>query len=109
MTQDIKFGFKDGDKVTLYEFCSDPAGSRLQWYKPTDKVEVLEGRTEVGHMILKMEGKCSDTAEYHSRLGELAKALVTYAPEGTTLVALVSDCSVGTRTFSEKLTDHFYQ
>ena len=110
MAQDVKFGFQDKGKVNIYGFCSDSDGSDLQWYKPTDAVVSIEGREKIAHRTVSYEGKCSDVAEYNSHLGELAQELVSNAPEGTTLVALVVEASsCGTRTFSERLTGNFYR
>lgn len=110
MTQNVKFGFQDGKQVALYDFCRDPDGSGLQWYTPTGVIESLKGREQIGQETVEYDGRCSDTAEHSSHMGELVKRLVTVAPEGTTLVALVDGgSSVGTRTFSERLIGHFYR
>ena len=110
MTEIIEFGYRKGNRVEIYEFCRDPDGPHLQWYKPTDAVVSIEGREKIAHRTVSYEGKCSDVAEYNSHLGELAQELVSNAPEGTTLVALVVEASsCGTRTFSERLTGNFYR
>ncbi len=109
MTERIHFGFKESNRVQLYEFCEDPDGSNLQWFKPVETFEELIGREKIATNTLHYKGNCYDTGDYFSHLGELAKKLITEAPEGASLVALTRSSLCGTRTFSESLTGEFYK
>ena|SRR3989344_6616940 len=106
---EIKFGFKVGTGVQIFEFCSDPDGTSLQWYRKTDEVVELSGRKLIAQRQLDFKGACHDTGVYYSHLGELAKRMVTEAPSGSSLVALVDSSSCGTRTFRESLVGEYYR
>ena len=109
MTEIIEFGYRKGNRVEVYEFCEDPDGSPLPWYRPTGIFRELAGKEQIASTTLSYEGRCVDTGEYVSHLGELAERLILESPKGTILVALDGRASVGTRTFSESLTGVFYK
>src|SRR3989338_178316 len=110
MTDEIPFGFMENGRVRLHEFYADPDGYGLHWYRPLDAVVDLAGREETGISIETYSGRCNDTAEYTSRLGEMGVHLLRNARKGTTLVVFdipLSDS--GTRTFRETLRATYYR
>ncbi len=106
----IELGFRNSQGVIKeFGFCPDPDGSSLPWFKFTGKVLSFEGYAEISSDSRIHSGKCDDTSEYTSHLGELMQELLSIAPEGTAMMVVETESGCGTRTFSERADATFYK
>ncbi len=97
------------EKVEKIELCQDPDGSGLLWSKTTGERLSTEGRETIGTDRREFQGKCFDTCEYYSHLGELIKQLSQVAPQGTSLMVVETSTCSGTKTFFDEATATYYK
>lgn len=105
----ILFGTLEADQVEIFEFCDDPDGSGLLWFKPTEQKVSIDKYLCIGTDQQRYSGRCIDTGEYISQAGELLMLLLKRAPKGTALATVKLSGSVGTRTFEEIVSVTFYR
>lgn len=104
----IQSGFLKDGKVHLVEFYTDHNADYMTWFKEIGDVIDLGDRCEIGNEQAKHRGRCYDTGEYISQVGETIKAFVDKAPKGTTLVVFSYNTACGTRTYYEEVNAKYY-
>lgn len=101
-------GIGEDGKICLCEFCPDPDGTNLRWFKPTGGKTSLDGLVLLDTKTKEYHGRCYDTGKFYSHTGELLYELIEEAPERTTLAVFETSWSCGTKTFTDYVTVEFY-
>ena len=109
--QKVLIGFLEDDAedvVTLCELSKDPGGSSLIWFRRTGEKVSLAHYQQLSMAENTHHGRCYDTGEHISHIGELIRSHHHEAPKDATLGIFRTEGNVGTRTFQETVTMDFY-
>lgn len=93
-------------KPTIVKIGPDHEG--LHWFQSTQETIDLEDRLIMGKKEIIYSGNCVDTGEYMSPAAHKAEELMNQAPQGTDVIVISVDESVGTRTYKGKTTATYY-
>lgn len=104
-TSTLPFGILDGSEVRLMEFYDDRG---TLWFKATEEIVSLDGLRKISVESKQHDGRCIDTAEYISRIGEILFEVLQSPPESSTLATFTSDAWCGTKTFGETVDVTFH-
>lgn len=107
----IPFGWIDLEedgKVYLGEFCDDPDGSDLKWFRATGATTTIKGLDLLCTYTKLHEGRCYGTGKFYSYAGELLHELLRSAHPNASIAVFERSWSCGTKTFKESVTVKFY-